>query len=38
MTCDGRPTTIKLDTAEFVDVIKRVEKMLDDFARGVGTR
>jgi DNA-directed RNA polymerase subunit RPC12/RpoP len=34
MTCVGCWAPITLDTAEITGEIKRVERMLDDFARG----
>lgn len=37
MACAGCGAAIRLDTAELAGEIKRVEKMLDDFARGIGT-
>jgi ribosomal protein S27E len=36
MTCPKCWTTINLGSAEFMGEIRRVEKMLDDFARGIG--
>lgn len=35
MTCGGCGATIKLDSPQLVSEIGRVEKMLDDFGRGI---
>ena len=38
MECTGCGDRIRLESTELVSEIKRVEKMLDDFARGIGKR